>query len=126
MPLQNMATRIKNDVYFLIIDPISININCNSSLQSIHMLESSKILNNTCYLNSTFFEFDKKIKTDYAIYFSTQKTGKRMSNDTLTLILFYFLLTFLFIYIIILNIIIYYYFKIKTRSNSLTYLETQV
>lgn len=125
-PLQNIATQIKSDVYFLIINPLSINIICNGSVQTIRMFKSSKILNNTCLINSTFYSFDKNSTRDYGIYFANATTHSNQKYEIDTLIQFMCFVGFLFLYIIFMNFILFYYYKSSALNNSLNNLENPV
>lgn len=129
LPLQNVITQIKNDIYFLVINPMTIDVKCNASQQSIHIIQSSKIKNNECFVNSTFFTFDKNAVQDYGIYFSKSTEILNIWNenvDSKTLINFLCFTTFLFLYLIIFGVIAYYYYKIRSINASLNNVESIV
>lgn len=115
LPLQNIITQIKNDIYFLIVDPLQLNINCNESKQTISIFQSSKILNNNCTIKSSFYNF---VNLDYGIYFpNIPKTGPTKS-DSIIFIQLYCFVIFLIIYIVILNFTVCYYYRISLISNN--------
>lgn len=131
LQLRNTITRIKNDIYFLIFSPISINVSCNGSLQTIDISQSSKILNSNCFVNSTFFEFDPNSTLDYGVYFANSTENLLEWNlfrnpETRTIIQFYLFLVFLILYLFILSIIIYFHHEISSNNPSPQFLESQV
>lgn len=123
LPFQNIVTQIRNDIYFLAIYPISIDIICNGSHQTVLMHQSSKIINNECFINSTFFTFDTNPTQEHILYFSNQTT---LSNTPNLLIQFYGISAFLFLYTIFINIAIYYYYKANTQNNTWLELDSVV
>lgn len=124
LPFRNMATQIKNDVYFFTIDPFSIKLTCNGSEQKIKLFHHSKILNNKCLINATFFAIDNNSIQDYGIYFAETTIISHENIDTLIEICCIFAL--FFFCMIIFNISIYYYHKLNAQNNTLYYMETQV
>lgn len=133
LPLRNTVTQIKNDIYFLIIEPMTINISCYESNYSIKISQSSKILNNTCQINSTFFTFDPNSVSDNGIFFSDSTDNLNEWNlynkiEQKTIIQIYCFFTFLCFYLIILAIVIYFYHKLdkKGRTYSPYHMETMV
>lgn len=133
LPLRNIITQVKNDIYFLIIEPLTVNITCNGSTNSINLFQSSKILNNNCNINATFFIFDPNSIPAYGIFFSNltenlseQKLINKIEHKTA--IQFYCFIIFLCIYLNVFGIIIYFYYKLKQkdRTSIRNYLETMV
>lgn len=126
LPFQNVITQIKSDIYFLIIEPISVHIKCNKTQQTIRVFQPSKIVNNECFVNTTFCTFEKNSTQDYGIYFS-KATIAATTRDIEIFIQLYCLFAFLLIYVILINAIIHYYQKLNTRSVATAiYLETMV
>lgn len=125
LPFQNIITQIKNDIYFLVIDPMSIDLICNIHHQTIRLFQPSKMLNNECTIKSTFFTFDKNSTKDYGIYFSNITTISQDKFDTNTLIYLYCIFIFLFLYMIFISSIIFYYYKLYALRRSPDYLESR-
>lgn len=125
-PLQNIATKIKNEIYFLIIEPILIDINCKNSSQTINIFESSKLMNNNCSINSSIFDFDQNPIKDYGIIFAKTAKKAHFEYDTDVMIQFYCLLAFLLLYILFIKMILYYYYKLNVLRNSTSNLDSLV
>lgn len=111
LPFKNIITQIKNDIYFLVMDSLSIDVICNDT-QTIHMFESSKILNNKCYINTTNFMFNQNSSFDYGMVFENLTESEEK---------FYKMIDFkitMQIFMLFMNLIIYFYYKINFRINA--------
>lgn len=131
LQLRNTITRIKNDIYFLIFRPMTINVSCNGSLQTIHISQPSKILNSQCFINSTFFEFDPNSISDYGVYFANTtenifEWNLFQNTNTRAIIQFYCFLIFVTFYLIILAMIVFLHPNPSSNDLSPQFLETQV
>lgn len=114
---KNIITQVKNDVYFLIFDPIAINIFCNNSLTEIKIFQSSKIPKNKCSLNSTFFELNPN-STDYKMIFQNSTEIEWITFQTTnskSMINLYCLAAFLILYLTTSAIFILLYCNLKTK-----------
>lgn len=124
LPLRNTVTQIKNSIYFLIFEPMLVNISCNGSLQSIRMYQSSQILNNDCHINSTFFTYDPNSIREYGIFFSnntqdSNEYGIYQNSELKSLINFYCFISFSLLYTVTLGILIFFHYKLKTRNSEI-------
>lgn len=125
-PFQNIITQIKNDIYFLVVNPLPIDMICNGTRKITQIFESSKILNNDCLLNATFYVFDKNSTLDYGIF--VQKTLEDYGHmlELEVIIQFYIFLTFMLFYVIFINVILYCYYKTRTVRMTVNIIETEV
>lgn len=120
---KNIITQIQNDLYFTVIEPLTISVSCDGSTQTIEMLESSRILNNNCIINSTFFQFNPKSPKEYGIYFSKINLRYEKYNSMTQLLC---LILFIIFYLIILSTITYFSTRKQPRNPLEIMLETQV
>lgn len=118
-PIKNIVTQIKKDIYFLVLEPMSIDIDCGDLRKTIRMVYSSKILNNKCRVNATFYSFDRNSSRDYGIYFAPMAQNILKLREIDLLIQFYCFLIFFLLYSVFINAILYYYFKMNILKRSL-------
>lgn len=123
---RNIITEISNDLYILVIDPLSIDINCSGSLQTIQLFQSAKIINNDCSISTAFYKPKKNSARNYGVYFSKPTKSSKNSVENVILIQFYCFLAFLLLYVLFINIILYYYYKKRSFGSSFNSMESAV
>lgn len=131
LPLHNVVTKIKNNVYFMVYTPMTINVTCNNTLQSIRLFQSSKILNNTCDIRSEFFNLTASSAEEYEIFYSNRTENASewdifQNSELEELINFYGFSSFLLAYLVTLSIFILFYCKLKVRDSQPPIFETLV
>lgn len=131
LPLRNTITQIRNNIYFLIFEPLTINITCNNSLQSIRLFQSSKILNNECNINSSFFTFDQNSVKEYGIFNSNSTENLTEwkifpNSDLKNIINFYCFFSFLLLYLVTLSVLIFFFYRLRSRNSQQEILESPI
>lgn len=131
LPLRNTITQIRNNIYFLIFEPLTINITCNNSLQSIRLFQSSKILNNECNINSSFFTFDQNSVKEYGIFYSNSTENLTEwkifpNSDLKNIINFYCFFSFLLLYLVTLSVLIFFFYRLRSRNSQQEILESPI
>lgn len=135
LPLKNIITQIKNNIYFLIFEPMTINITCDGFQQAIHITQPSKIQDNRCTINSEIFNFDSNSTLDFGIHYdnTTNKIFEWKLLSVNPAIKFYSLMTLFFLYLIIICAYLAYYHRKLNEFNLILnsplpppYHETQV
>lgn len=123
LPFKNVVTQIQDNLYFLNIEPFSVDIRCNNSVQSIQIFQPSKIEANRCVVNSTFFTIDPNSVQEYGIYFSNSTSSNKETTRIVQIGCF---LAFVSLYMLIVNAMILYYYRLNIQNNAQIYLETMV
>lgn len=122
LPIRNTITQIKNNLFFLIFEPMILNVSCGGAHQIMRLTENSKILNVNCYINTTFFNYNPRSLVEYGIYHSNSNTSEWniFQNPKHKMIIQYFCYAaFLTLYLIILGIIIYKTYAHKPSEDRL-------
>lgn len=131
LKFENTVTRVQNNIYFLIFEPMTINMTCHGMDQSVRITQSSKILNNDCFIRSSFFEINPNSSVEHEMFFSNSTKNfiewnlffNPETKDTLQV---FCLLVVLSIYLFISYTIMICHFRKNSNTPPPSYLESLV